>query len=304
VRVMGGDPDLVAYADHKHHITAKARELGVPVAPGEIVDLGSVEQRRQQGYVALRRALERQIGRTGQIIVRGASGAAGSATFVATGSEELDALAEQLSRRTDNRIYLVEAMVEATASPNVQIHVSPDGSTKYVGASDQLLDEKLVHRGNAYPSAARCIGDMIRWARIFGEWLGDMGFAGIAGFDFVEYTGSDGGAKAFLAELNPRVNGATYPLAVRERLNAASAFVSGTIPTQAGSFVEVCELLPHLLYSRERGSGILPYAPGCLEYGKCGVIALAPSRGEAAELFAEAELSLGTAAFAPEPVQA
>jgi hypothetical protein len=40
---------------------------------------------------------------------------------------------------------------------------------------------------------------------------------------------------------------------------------------------------------------------GCVGFGACGVVALAPSRLEAAELFAEAEHGLG-AAPAGEPV--
>ena len=303
VRVIGGDPDFVAYADGKHHIRARALELGVPVAPGEIVNLGDNERGRQQDYAALRSALKRQAGNTGRVIVRGASGAAGSATFIGSDTPvDLDALAGWLSQRTDNRIYLVEALVDMVASPNVQIHISPEGSTECVGMSDQLLDPGLSHQGNAHPSTARCTEDMIQWATTLGEWLGDTGYTGIAGFDFVEYIAPDGTRKAFLAELNPRVNGATYPLVVRERLDPASAFVSGTIGTEIGSFAELRERLPHLLYSREREYGILPYMTGCLAFGACGVIALAPSRFEAAELFAEAELSLGAATLAGEPV--
>jgi Pre ATP-grasp domain len=298
VRVAGGDPELVAYADCKHHIRAKAVELGIPVAPGEVVDLGETERGRSSDYQSLRHALERQVRRTGRIIVRGTAGAAGSATFLANGSsDELDLLADRLSRRTDNRIYLVEAMVDAVASPNVQIHIDLRGSPQCVGVSDQLLDGGLTHRGNAHPSDARCIEDMITWACIIGEWLGDTGYVGIAGFDFIEYLASNGTPKAFLAELNPRINGATYPLAVRERIAPRSAFVSGMVATQAGSFAELSERLSHLLYSRQRRSGVIPFATGCLDYGKCGIIALAPTRREAAELLAET-------AFASEPVRA
>lgn len=303
VRVVGGDPELVAYADCKHHIRAKALELGIPVAPGEVVRLGGCEKDRQQDYAILSGALERQAGRTGRVIIRGASGAAGSATFIGGGTRrDLENLADWLSRRTDSRTYLVEAMVNVLASPNVQILVSADGSTECVGISDQLLDSALTHRGNAYPSQAHCTGEMIRWAMVLGEWLGGMGYIGIAGFDFVEYIDRDGRARAFLAELNPRVNGATYPLAVRERLEPAAAFVSGTIATEIGSFAELRERLPQLLYSREREYGILPYMTGCLAFGTCGIIALAPTRRQAAQLFAQAERRLAPALVRDEAV--
>ena len=40
----------------------------------------------------------------------------------------------RIAARTDNRIYLVEAMVEATVSPNVQIHVPADGGQLGTGS--------------------------------------------------------------------------------------------------------------------------------------------------------------------------
>ena len=294
VTVLGGDPAVVAYADHKHHIRALAVELGIPVAPGEVVDAGSVFS-----------SVKRQLRTTGRVIVRGASGAAGSATFCADGTvASLDDLAGWLSGRTDNRLYLVEAMYQAVASPNIQIHVSRKGKTTCVGISDQLLDSSLTHTGNALPSAAACTSDMVRWASRLGEWLGDMGYAGIAGFDFVEYMAPDGKRKAFLAELNPRVNGATYPLAVRERLSPGSAFVCGSIETRLDAFSEVRDRLGHLLYAASRRRGVIPYMPGSLAYGSCGIIALAPTRRESAELFAQAELSLTGAVPQAEPVRA
>jgi hypothetical protein len=44
--------------------------------------------------------------------------------------------------------------------------------------------------------------------------------------------------------------------------------------------------------------------PGSLAYGSCGIIALAPTRRESAELFGQAELSLTGAVPQAEPVRA
>ncbi len=293
IAVMGGDPEVVAYADQKHHIRAQALELGIPVAPGEAVDAESVFS-----------AVMRQLRMTGRVIVRGTSGAAGSATFLCAGTpESLADLAVWLSGRTDNSIYLVETMYQVMASPNVQVHVSRERDVSCVGISDQLLDSNLTHTGNAFPSTAVRIKDMLVWATRLGEWLGDMGYAGIAGFDFVEYIAPDGTRQAFLAELNPRVNGATYPLALRERLSPGSAFVSGSIETPLDAFAEVRDRLAHLLYSPARRRGVIPSMPGGLAYGSCGMIALAPTRAEAAGLFAQAELSLAAPVLQSEPVK-
>jgi hypothetical protein len=94
------------------------------------------------------------------------------------------------------------------------------------------------------------------------------------------------------------VNGATYPLRLAERLNAVQrevglpeigAFVSGTIQTRANSFAELRDSIDGLLFSSERGEGLVPYVTGCLPYGKCGMVALAESFSEADELFREVE---------------
>lgn len=299
VWVAGGNPQLVAHADFKHHIRAKAIELGVPVASGEVVDLRSAGGCRQREYEMLVRAMECQAEATGRVIVRGTSGAAGSATFCAgRGSENISALAGRLIARRENRIYLVESMVEMTASPNVQMQIEGDNrSIECTGVTDQRWERTLVHGGNTYPSRARCVAEMVAWARTLAGWLRGAGFIGIAGFDFVEYTDRSGAPRAFLAEVNPRVNGATYPLRLAGQLNAAQraaglpetgAFVSGTLETRAGSFAALRESIHGLLFSRGRGAGLVPYVTGCLPYGKCGVVALAASFSEADELFREA----------------
>lgn len=294
VRVLGGDPAFIAYADCKHHIRMKALELGVPVAPGEVVDLGTMNGSPEAAYEALLAAIDRQIGGTGRVLIRGACGAAGSSTFIADGCEgDRRELARELARRMDNRIYLVEMMLEPTVSPSIQMHINAEnGSVECVGVTDQRLNGELAHEGNVFPSVARCMSEMIGWARTLSEWLLKEGFSGIAGFDFVEYADPDGSPKAFLAELNPRVIAATYSLAAAERLGA-SAFVSGTVATGLETFAAVREALQDLLFSREQGSGVLPCATGLLEYGKCGVIALAHSREEATELYAAAESAMG-----------
>lgn len=300
VRVAAGNPQLVAYADFKHHIRAKAIELGVPVAQGEAVDLGTAGGRREREYEMLLSAIERQVEATGRVIVRGTSGAAGSATFSAgRGSENILALARRLAERRENRIYLVESMVEMTASPNVQMQIDGEsGPIECTGVTDQRWQRTLVHGGNLYPSTARCVTQMVAWARTLAEWLRSAGFVGLAGFDFVEYTDQSGMPGAFLAEVNPRVNGATYPLRLAGQLNAAQreaalpeigAFISGAIETRAGSFAELRDSIDDLLFSPERGAGLVPYVTGCLPYGKCGVVALAASSPEAGDLFREAE---------------
>jgi biotin carboxylase len=287
VQVIGGDPDLVAYAEGKNHIRQAAIELGIPVAPGGVIDLGSSVERDGS---RLRTVLSRHLRHTGRIIVRGAHGAAGTSSCAARYGE-IELLAALLLERTDNQVYLVEAMVDATASPSVQMHIDGDGCIACVGVTDRRLDSSVAHLGNVAPRA-RCLTKIVGWAHCLAEWLRNAGYVGIAGFDFVEYTGTRGEPRAFLAELNPRVNDGMYPLAVLEQFQEAGAFVSGIVSTEVETFAELRATLGELLFTRERGEGVLPYATGTLKHGSCLAIALASAREEAAELYAEAELRM------------
>ena len=137
------------------------------------------------------------------------------------------------------------------------------------------------------------------------NWMRSQGYTGLVGFDFVEYRDPvTGGLRAILAEVTPRVNGGTYPLAVRARLNAAAvrsgrpqvlAFVSGTVQTRAASFARLKSAIGHLLFDPDRGTGVLPYATGCLEHGSCSLVALGGSRLRAAELYGAARARLEAA---------
>ncbi len=299
VRVAGGNPSLVHFADHKHHIRAKAIELGIPVAEGEVAELPVAGGRRRGDYVPLRAAIQRHLGRTGRVIVRGSCGAAGSSTFVVGArGDDVDGLLRRLAHRVENRFYLVEAMVSATFSPNIQLHIAPDGgSITCVGVTDQRWERALVHGGNLYPSHARTVESMLEWAHRMARWLQREGYAGLLGLDFVEYRDPwSGEHRAFLAEVNPRVNGATYPLAVLERLNAVQrsagrpeshAFVSGTVEIRSPTFAAFRRAAEPLLYSPVTGRGVMPYSIGALAHGKCGVVVLGASRDEVRRAYGE-----------------
>jgi hypothetical protein len=162
--------------------------------------------------------------------------------------------------------------------------------------SDQRWGRALVHDGNQSPSCARLLAPMEGWARMLASWLRREGYAGPVGFDFVEYRDRrTGGPAAFLAEVNPRVNGASYPLAVRRRLAPGAAFVSGTVRTGAQCFDDVRTTLGTLVFDPERGTGVVPYATGGLAQGRCAVVALAGSRLRAAELYGAARNRLEAA---------
>jgi hypothetical protein len=303
-RVFGGTPAAAARADYKHVVRAKAIELGVPVAAGEVVELPFAGGRRRRDFDLMRAAIERQLRVTGRVLVRGSVGMCGSSAFVVSGSrgEHPDEIVYQIGARGDNRVYLIEAMVDALVSPNLHLHLDPSGAVTRVSATDQRWDRPLVHDGNLFPSGARMLGAMDQWARTMAGWLHCEGYAGDVGMDFVEYRDPrTGRPAAFLAEVNTRVNGANYPLALRNRLNAErrtlgrepiEAFASGGLTTRARGFGELADALGPLLFSHEQGRGLVPYATGYLAHGRCPMVALAPTVREALELHAEARAAL------------
>jgi hypothetical protein len=73
------------------------------------------------------------------------------------------------------------------------------------------------------------------------------------------------------------------------------AFVSGTVETRVASFARLKSAIGHLLFDPDRGTGVLPYATGCLEHGTCSLVALGGSRLRAAELYGAARARLEAA---------
>jgi hypothetical protein len=299
VQVAGPDPAAAAWAEQKHHVRAKAIELGVPVAEGEVVTLPRAGGRRRRDYDALRAAVERRLRPTGQAIVRGARGVAGASTFVVGGrGEDVDGLLRRLGRREDNRVYLVEVLLPAVVSPHVQLHVAPDGGpVACVGVTDQRWERPFVHGGNIHPSTGRRVQAMLDWSGRLARWLQGQGYSGLLGLDFVEYADpGTGDVRTILAELHPRMDGATYPLAIQQRLNAAqrewarpesAAFVSGTLELRPMSFARFRRVAEPFLYSARTGSGIVPYHVSRLGHGRCGVVMLGGSRDEVLTAYGE-----------------
>jgi hypothetical protein len=295
----GSPPALVAYADQKHHIRAKAIELGVPVADGEVVTLPRAGGRRRRDYDALRSAVHRHLGATGQAIVRGAQGAAGASTFVVGGrGEDVDGLLRRLGQREDNRVYLVEVLVTAIVSPHVQLHVAPAGGPiTCIGVTDQRWERPFVHGGNVFPTTGRSVLAMLDWSRRLARWLQGEGYAGHLGLDFVEYADpATGGVRVLLAEVHPRVDGATEPLRILQRVNAeqrgagrpeSKAFVSGTLELGPSGPARLEEPGAGFLYSADTGRGVVPCEPNGSGEGRCRMVMLGASRDEVLRAYGE-----------------
>jgi len=296
VPVHAASPELTALAEARHRMRERAVALGVPVAPGEVAELPPFGRRRRD-LEPLRLAIERQRRCTGRVLVRGASGTGGPRYLVEPGGDDTDDVVGRIASRSDQRTYLVEVMVESAVGTTVHTRVEAGTGRAVIRAlSDRRLGRGLTPMGTRYPTAARLGEAMAEWAVRLAESLGAEGFAGPVSFDFVEHRAASGLPRAFLGDVCPRAAEATYALALGGRLSAA-AFVSGTVPTRAASFGALRQVLGRLLYDPDRGTGIVPYATGWLDQGRCPIVALGPDRHQASELFGRAQ-----ALLAPRPV--
>lgn len=292
VEVLGSAPPLAYRLSKKHRQRALAVEAGVPVAPGEVVTLPADARGRVLDVVPLRAALGRRLDRSSRVIIRGTYGVSGSATWVVgNGFLGVDEALERVVRRRDNRIYLVEEMFEVLVSPNLQMFIEPPGGRiTCVGISDQRWVGTLVHGGNASPSRAETLPEMVACAERISTLLQRAGYSGLAGFDFGEHLeAASGRRRPFFAEVNLRINGATYPIALVERLNREQArlrlppiraFATANLRPYARSFQDFERSYGEAFFQRERGAGVLPFNTGCLRHGQLTVAVLGGTREE------------------------
>jgi hypothetical protein len=304
VNVLGGNVDVVHRVYYKHVVRAAAAERGIPLAPGEVVELAPEGEGRPLDPSPLQRAVERHIGLTGRVIVKGSCGTSGSSTLVVGDNPaSTQNPLRTMARRGDNRTYLVDPMFDVIASPNIQVFVAPSlGTISCVSIGDQRLNAAMVHEGNLYPSEAERLPEMKAAAWKLAEWLRAGGFSGLAGFDFVEYSSPQTGEREyFLAELNPRVNGVTYPKSLMERFSdragpgapgCVRAFLSANVRTGARSFAELRTRYGHLFFNPAAGKGLFPYNTGCLANGKFSVAFLGRSRTDVQAMHGQFEALL------------
>jgi hypothetical protein len=280
VSVNGGRPAIVDFIMLKHHCRTKALKLGIPVPAGEIVFLPTGQDGRPQELGPLRSALSRVLPRTGGAVVRGSMGASGSSLFIVRDRPESirDAL-DEISRRKDNNIYLVDEMLPVTTSSNILVHVEKDNGRVFcVGVTDQILDQGFTYQGSLFPTKALTVKKMVKSAVRMSRWLQAEGYAGLAGFDFGEYRDPiTAEIKYSLFEINPRTNASVYPLALMELLNAqqkrkhnprAQAFLSAKTFIHPCAFSSLKDECGRFFYRPETGKGLIPYDVGRLKEGR------------------------------------
>jgi len=297
VHILGGNSDIVDYANHKHNVRAKALELGLPVPEGDVVVLQVDGDGKPLDLTPMQTAIHRFINKTGRVLIKGSVGASGTSLVIAENNpESIQKALGEIAGRIDNMIYLVEVMFDVVVSPNVLMYIDPDyNRITSVSVTDQILSDDLMHEGNIYPSTATTLNEMLLSAEKLSLWLQAEGYSGLVGFDFGEYYNTEKGQFGhFLAEVNPRTNAATYSKSLMEHLNRnqkkrggpyIEAFLSANIKTNARSFAQLREWYGHLFFNPKIGKGLVPYNIGCLRYGKFTLAVFGRSRNEVMEMY-------------------
>ena len=275
VALTGGPCEVVEQFDQKHRVREAALELGVPVAPGEVSEVNCAAD-----WFGLASAIRRHMVHTGKVIVRGTSGNSGSSVHLINDAQEVVRGLERIEQSDPNTIFLVEALVEVTSSPNIGMRIDPaTREIDCVSCTEQVLAAGLSHAGNRYPiSSAERLPAMLRAADRFSRFLSDRGLIGHIGFDFCVHDSPIAGPGYLLAEINPRLNGATYFQTLYEALGQIQAthgrpplgaFHSVTMPTQIDNFAALRRELGDLLYVPGCEQGVVPLNLGFLAQGKC-----------------------------------
>lgn len=282
VVVEGGRQEAVELANRKDLVRERVMRLGVPIAPGELVDCrNGVGPRGEAAAVLLHDATLRHIGDTGAVFIRGVRSLMGVDNLrIDRRRLTREVLAQWLTDRPEEACYLVEPLLPVRSSPNVQLWIEDDGAPRLLAVTRQRLDRNLAHRGNAFPYRSPVRNAIVDSAVAITGWLSEEGFRGPLGLDFIEIARPMRGAAAHvLAEVNGRINGATYPIALVERLNQVRRSV-GSAPLQAWRsghrqlsdrrpFSALADDLGDLLYRDSSASGLVPYNTGLLDHGLC-----------------------------------
>jgi hypothetical protein len=208
---------------------------------------------------------------------------------------------------------IVEAFVEGddVRSPSAQCRIDPFGTVQLISTHDQVLggDTGQIYLGCTFPAESSCCAGIHNAARRVAAVLADDGVVARFGIDFVSVRVPDGW-KHYAIEINLRKGGTTHPyLALQLLTNGAYDPATGVYRSGGGrpcfyvASDNLCDAAFHrlsprrvlsaarregLMFDHETESGVVFHMLGALpEFGKCGAVCIAPTRGGAQWLFGE-----------------
>jgi hypothetical protein len=179
---------------------------------------------------------------------------------------------------------VVEALVDAAASPSVQARIAPGGHVEVLSVHEQVLAGQ-AYVGCRFPADGPFVAELAEHAARVGRTLAARGGVGRFALDFV----IDRSGRAFAVEINPREGATTHPHATLLALGAHALRASDSVlvpsrPHWRDAFSALRSA--RLTWDPDRGSGAVLYMQGALHRtGELSVVALGRSRTEAEGLF-------------------
>ena len=278
VGVHAGPPDSTALAESKHLMRERAIALGIPVAPGEVATLPHTGAGAATSSRCARRSSGSSAGPDG-CVVRGdvGCGAARRGTSSSpAGTTPTRCSGGWRSAPTTGCSWSRCWWTRPSARPSTLLIEPTSGAWRLEGVSDRRLGRGLAPVGEPLSRPRPR-------ARRRDEVLGGPASAGLA----ARWTASPGGSGSTSSSIAPA---AAEPAVLPRRRRAprrrrrptrwrweaaagAGASSPGRCRSGAASFGRLREILGSLLYDPDRGAGVVPYATGWLEQGKCPIVA-------------------------------
>jgi len=248
---------VVKAVNSKIYSRRVAAELGLAQAAGweceTVAEFAAAAQEAARSVAAGRR-----------VGVKDAYGVSGKGIMVVDDAHRLDQLVRMVTRRAartgDQRIALViEEWADKELDLNYHFTVGRDGTVRFDFVKEALT-ENGVHKGHHIPArlSAAHAAQLVVTAELLGARLAADGFHGVVGVDAI--TTTDGGLLPVL-EINARNNMSTYQTGLQERFmspdTVALARQYDLRLTGAVSYAALCDQLGDLLFTRERGVGLV-----------------------------------------------
>lgn len=216
---------------------------------------------------------------------------------------------------------IVEVMIEAEKkeSPSVQLRIDPLGEVNLVSTHDQVLAGPSGHvfLGCSFPARRAYRLSLHKAGLAVAENLRDRGVLGRIGVDFVSVMTEDGWHH-YAIEINIRKGGTTLPYLMLEFLtdgsydpasglfftptgDARSYYATDNLVRESYMGLSPTELIDHavmegLHYHAASQEGLVFHMLGAVEdFGKVGLLSIAPTLDEAREQYTSAVSTLDSA---------
>jgi hypothetical protein len=253
--LFGCGEDVVRKFFDKEQFKLLCDRLLIPTVEGRAFDRGALDPDRamSQGTQLARKLLEIH----SKVIIRGASGSAGSSLHMCSLSNLEETLRAAVMTQQDR--FLVEPLLLSKCSPNDQWAIGRCGEIVHIGTSRQIFDAGLRHIGNTSllglnHDELQQIQSISR--RIVTE-MADQGYKGVIGIDYIVTPRG-----VFPVENNARFNGSTYAYSILERLGLRHrrgvSWYMTKVQSSARNCSEAIQGLADYLYDRERKAGVVP----------------------------------------------